>query len=225
VTLELPPQSFLAQIPPLEREALRTAAIVRRLADGEHLMREGEAPASVGIVLRGVVKLTKTALTGRVVLLDLRGPGDVLGDLGAIDDRPRSASAVALGEVESLMVPVDQFRRLLVERPAISQALLVTLAQRLRDSSTRQLELGAIDVVGRVCQRVLELAASHGEATNDGVLIRDAISQQELAEWSGVSRDGVVRALQELRRAGAVETGRQRVLVRDLSLLRGRAGA
>lgn len=219
------PATFLARVPPIDREELRAAGVVRRFGDGEHVLHEGDSPRHVSLVLRGTVKLTKLARSGRQVLLDLRGPGDVLGELGAIDDQPRSAGAVAIGDVEALVVPVDSFRRLIGERPAISRALLATLAERLRESSGRQLELGAVDVVGRVCLRLLELAASHGEAVAEGMLVHDAISQQELADWSGVSRDGVVRALQELRAAGAVETGRQRVLIRDLALLRSRAGA
>ncbi len=222
---ECPASSFLARIPLLDREELHAAGAMRRFSDGEHLLREGDVPHNVDVVLRGTVKLTKLARSGRQVLLELRGPGDVLGDLGAIDDQPRSAGAIALGDVEALIVPIDRFRLLLGERPAISRALLATLAERLRESSGRQLELGAVDVVGRVCLRLLELAASHGEAVEGGMLVHDAISQQELADWSGVSRDGVVRALHELRAAGAVETGRQRVLIRDLGLLRSRAGA
>jgi CRP-like cAMP-binding protein len=75
-----------------------------------------------------------------------------------------------------------------------------------------------------VCGRLTELALTHGDPVDGGVLIRDAVSQQELADWAGMSRDGVVRALQELRAGGLVSTGRREIFVRDLAALRTRAG-
>ena len=78
--------------------------------------------------------------------------------------------------------------------------------------------------MGRVCRRLAELAASHGEPDDDGVLIRASLSQQDLADWSGVSRDGVVRTLHELRDLGVVDSGRGRILIRDLAAIRQRAG-
>jgi CRP/FNR family transcriptional regulator, cyclic AMP receptor protein len=221
----LPQTSFLGRLSPADREALQVEGTVRTYPDSAYLLREGDPPSFVAFVLRGTVKLTKVATTGREVLLELRGPGDIVGELGAIDAKPRSANAVALGELEVLTVSHERFTAWASSNPGIARQLLLTIVQRLRDASARQLELGAIDVVGRVCRRLLELAASHGELTADGLLIRSAISQQELAEWAGVSRDGVVRTLQELRAGGVVDTGRQRVLIRDLAVLRGRAGA
>ena len=130
---------------------------------------------------------------------------------------------MALGEVEALVVPADVFNTLLRERGGLAHQLLVTEVARLREAAGRQLELGTADVVGRVCRRLAELAASHGVPMDGGVLVRGAISQQDLADWSGISRDGVVRALGELRRLGWLDTGRQRVLIRDLDAITRRA--
>jgi CRP-like cAMP-binding protein len=174
-------------------------------------------------VLTGTVKLTKTAPSGREIVLELRGAGEVVGELGAIDGHTRSASAVALGEVEALVVPADRFNALLRERAGLAHRLLVTVVARVREAASRQLELGTSDVVGRVCRRLAELAASHGAAIEGGVLVRGTVSQQELADWAGVSRDGVVRALHELRDLGWVETGRQRLLIRNLDAVSRRA--
>jgi CRP/FNR family transcriptional regulator, cyclic AMP receptor protein len=102
--------------------------------------------------------------------------------------------------------------------------LLAVVVGRLRQASGRQLELGTDDVISRVCRRLVELASSHGEPLADGVLVR-ALSQQDLADWAGVSRDGVVRALHELREAGLVESGRGRVLIKNLAAVTERAGS
>jgi CRP-like cAMP-binding protein len=217
-----PPGSFLGDLAPDDLDALRATGALRKFPSGAHLLREGDASTIVLAVVSGTVKLTKTAVSGREIVLELRGAGEVVGELGAIDGQSRSASAVALGEVEALVLPVDRFTALLRERVGLAHRLLVTVVARVREAAGRQLELGTADVVGRVCRRLAELAASHGSEVDGGILVRDAVSQQELADWSGVSRDGVVRALQELRQLGWVETGRQRLLIRDLQSVRRR---
>jgi CRP-like cAMP-binding protein len=211
-----PPGSYLGDLEPADLDALRAVANVHRYRSGEVLLREGDAPKVVLAVVTGTVKLTKTAASGREIVLELRGAGQVVGELGAIDGRSRSATAIALGEVEALVVPVERFNQLLRERAGLAHRLLVTVVARVREAAGRQLELGTADVTGRVCRRLAELAASHGEPGDGGVLVRAAVSQQELADWAGVSRDGVVRVLHELRDRGWVETGRERVLIRDL---------
>ena len=218
-----PAASFLGGLAAADLEALHAAARIRRYRSGELLLREGDAPSAVLAILAGTVKLTKTATSGREAVLELRGAGEVVGELGAIDGQSRSASAVALGEVEALVLPADGFNALLRERGGLAHQLLITEVARIREASGRQLELGTADVVGRVCRRLAELAASHGVPMDGGVLVRGAISQQELADWSGISRDGVVRALGELRRLGWVDTGRQRLLIRDLGAITRRA--
>ena len=218
-----PAASFLGELAADDLDALRAAARVHRYRSGELLLREGDPPRAVLAILTGTVKLTKTATSGREAVLELRGAGEVVGELGAIDGQTRSASAVALGEVEALVLSVEVFNALLRERVGLAHRLLVTEVARLREASGRQLELGTADVTGRVCRRLAELAASHGVPMDDGVLVRGAISQQDLADWSGISRDGVVRALGELRRLGWVDTGRQRLLIRDLDAIKRRA--
>jgi CRP-like cAMP-binding protein len=158
-------------------------------------------------------------------VLELRGAGDVVGELGVIDGAPRSATAVALDDVDALTVHADTFNGLLRSRAGIAHQLLRTVVARLRQASARQLELGTIDVVGRVCNRLVELAATRGEWVANGVLVRSAISQHELADWAGVSRDGVVRALHDLRSRGWLETGRRRLVITDLAAVRRRAGS
>jgi CRP-like cAMP-binding protein len=174
-------------------------------------------------MLGGTVKLTKVSPSGREIVLELRGAGDIVGELGAIDGQPRAANVVALETVEANVLPAEAFAALVRSNGGISAAVIATLVQRLRASAGRQLELGTTDAVSRVCQRLVELADSHGESTPDGILVLRAISQQELADWCTISRDGVVRALTELRRLGWVETGRQRLLLRDVGRLRTRA--
>jgi CRP-like cAMP-binding protein len=187
------------------------------------VLREGDPSTSVVFVTSGTVKLVKSAPNGRAVVLELRGPGEMMGDLGVIDGEPRSASAVALDRVELVVLAAAGFLELTRSRSGVAQAMISTLVRRVREASGRQLELGSTDVVGRVCARLAQLCTSHGQPSDDGVLLDRAISQQELADWCGSSRDSVVRALGELRQRGWIATGRQRVLVVEPDLVRARA--
>jgi CRP-like cAMP-binding protein len=208
-----PPTTFLGSVEPDDIDEVVRAGRTASHRAGDRIMHEGGESSTVVFVTAGTVKLVKTALNGRTVLLDLRGPGDVIGELGAIDGEPRSASAVALEPVEVIVMGAQTFVDLTVSSPGLARATMATLVRRVRDSSDRQLEFGATDVIGRVCLRLDQLGVSQGRDTSDGILLDHAISQQELADWCGSSRDGVVRALGELRRLGWIATGRQRVLV------------
>jgi CRP/FNR family cyclic AMP-dependent transcriptional regulator len=208
-------------LPEAELDALLGAGRAGRYQTGEILLREGDPASSVLLIVSGRIKLTKTASSGRQAVLELRGPGDLVGELGAIDRLPRSADVVALSDVEVVILPADRFNHLVQERSGLARGLLVTVVARLREASARQLELGTVDVVARVCRRLVELAAG-GTGVEGGVLVLSDISQQDLADWAGVSRDGVVRAFHELRRLGWLETGRRRFLIRDLDAIKHR---
>ncbi len=219
-----PSSSFLGRLAPDDVAALFARGHVRRHRAGECLCREGDPPLGVHVILSGAVKLTKTAASGRAALLELRGAGDVLGEMSVIDGGKQSANAIATGHVDGLAVSTEDFEALLARSPAVGRGLLGVVVARLRQASGRQLELGTIEVMGRGCGRLVELAAPRGEADPDGVLVRGSLSQQELADWSGTSRDGVVRTLHELRDLGLVDSGRGRILIRDLAEIRRRAG-
>ena len=219
-----PSVSFLGALTAEDRDAMFAVGHTRTHRVGTALCREGDPPIGVHIILSGVVKLTKTSASGREALLELRGAGDVLGDMSVVDGERQSANAIAIGAVDVLAISTDDFEELLRTSYAIARSLLGVVVRRLRQASERQLELGTTEIMVRVCGRLAELAALRGERVSDGVLIRGALSQQELADWSGASRDGVVRAFNELRDLGAIDSGRGRVLIRDLGAVRTRAG-
>jgi CRP-like cAMP-binding protein len=163
---------------------------------------------------------------GREILLELRGAGEVIGELSAIDGQPRSATGTALDDTRVLAIPVDRFRELLATNPRLAGAVMVSIARRLREASYRQLEMGTSDALTRVCGRLVELAERSGaDLDSPPVVVRSPISQQEIAEWAGVSRDAVVRSLKTLRDLGWIDTGRQSFRILDLDALRARAVA
>ena len=157
--------------------ALRALGTVRTFARGQALMHQEQVPHSVLLLHSGRVKVSSIAATGGESVLAFRGPGDLVGELSALDAEPRSATVVAVECVEALVVADHQFRAFLAERPAAAMALLRVLAWRLRDSDAKRIQFAACTTPGRVAARLLELCWPYvrGErvrgAVVDGIVV------------------------------------------------------
>jgi CRP-like cAMP-binding protein len=136
---------FLHALDASAQERLRALAMPRRYDADATIFREGDRTDHVVIVTRGRVKIASLRPgVGEVVLAE-RGPGDLLGELSAIDGKPRSADAVALDEVSALSLPKDDFTAFLRDEPGAALALLETLSFRLRAADRRGVEYGETD--------------------------------------------------------------------------------
>jgi CRP/FNR family transcriptional regulator, cyclic AMP receptor protein len=184
------------------------------------LFHGGDDTGTVLCIRQGQAKVTVPDRDGREIILGFRGPGELLGELSAVDGATRSASATALEPMVALGVPGDAFHSLLDHRPAIARALLHVLAVRLREADRQRLEFAAYDVPGRVARRLVELAERFGAPCDDGVEITLGLSQGELAGWSGCSREAASKALATLRGLGWIDTRRRGIVVRDMAALR-----
>ncbi len=194
----------------------------RRYPRGATLLNEGDRSERMIIIVSGRTKVSYFTDDGREVLLAIRGPGDLLGELAALDGEPFSATVTALEDVEALMMTVDQFRTVLAEEPYVALSLFKTLSRRQRDADRKRIEFAAYDSVGRVASRLVELAESFGDETLDGIRITLPLTQEELAGWTGSSREAVAKALQLLRNKNLIETHRRGVTVKDVEALRAR---
>ena len=202
--------------------ALRREGHTRKFQRGHALFTEGDRAERVFLIERGWVTVTCTAPGGREIVLGLRGPGDMLGELSALDGEPRSATAVTLSEVEAIVVSGSTLMRALDDVTA-SRELIRMLAARLRDADRKRLEFAALDTLGRVAWRLLELSERFGHESEEGISIELPLSQEQLAAWCGASRESTVKALTSLRGLGYITTGRRRVVIRDLEGLRRQA--
>jgi CRP-like cAMP-binding protein len=155
-------------------------------------------------------------------VLGLCGRGDVLGELSALDGKPRSATAVAVEEVEAIVAPGSALTRALEEAHA-ARELIRVLAARLRDADRKRLEFAALGTLGRVSWRLLELGDRFGHDTAEGTAVELPVSQEQLASWCGASREATVKALAALRGIGCISTGRRSLVIRDAEALRRRA--
>jgi CRP-like cAMP-binding protein len=215
------PPTFLESLTADERDALLSAGHVRRWSVGEVLFREGDTAGSAIVIVSGLVKIHKLGRGGDELILSLCGPGDLLGEVTAVQGATRSADAVALRAVEAAAVAVADLRGLLGRYPRLTLVLLELALRRLRLADQRRLEFAAAESLPRVTSRLLELAERFGVAGQDGTLAVDMpISQEELASWAAASRESTARALRTLRELGLIETHRKRMVVLDADGLR-----
>jgi len=215
------PQTFLGSLAAAEREALLASGHARRWSTGEVLFRQGDAGASALLIVAGLVKVCKRGRDGEELILSLCGPGDLLGEVIAVEGATRSADGVALEDVEAIVVAVAELRALLARHPRLTLALLEVVTRRLRLADERRLEFAAAESLPRVTSRLLELAERFGvSGEDDTIAVQMPISQEELASWAAASRESTARALRTLRELGLIETHRKRLVVLDAERLR-----
>ena len=214
---------FLGVLGDDERRALEERARRADLGAGERLLQQGEPGDSVVLIVQGRAKVSYVTREGRELVLRFCGPGELVGELAVLDQRPRLSSVTALEPMQVLVVPARDFVALLGSMPGITLELSRMLSRRFRDADLKRVEFGASDTVGRVAARLVELAESHGEPTDEGIRITLPISQDELGAWTGASRAGVAAALRTLRELGWITTERRRLTVRDVDSLARRA--
>ena len=213
------PGNFLGNLTDQERAALAERSTRRRYRKGATVFWEGDPSDVVIVIVSGLLKLSRFTPDGREALLALAGPGELVGELSAIDGEPRSATAVAISAVEAFGLPGEAFTRFVEEHPRVSVVLLRTITRRLREADRRQTSLGTADVLARVSGLLLELADGFGQPAGDEVRVPLPISQTELASWVGSSREAVVKALRTLRSQGCIETARGEVRIQDADRL------
>jgi CRP/FNR family transcriptional regulator, cyclic AMP receptor protein len=215
--------TFLALLDRQERDVLCALGVRRSFPRGAVLMFQHEPGERVMLLLAGRVKVTRVAGDGREMLLSIRDPGDVLGEVAFVDDEPRIATVTALEPVQALMIPPSTFRLHLETTPRTAVALLEAVTRRFRETTIKRSQSAESDTMGRLAARILELAERYGEASGTEVRIISPLSREELAAWTGASRAGVAHALQEFRELGWVHTERRMLIVRDIHELRARA--
>jgi CRP-like cAMP-binding protein len=214
---------FMDVLPSADAAALREQGRRRTFPKGTTIFNEGESSDRVVIVLEGRVKISYFTEDGKEVVLAVRGAGEILGDMSAIDGRPRSATGTTLEQTECIVLTVDDFKDFLSSKPGAGFAYIELLVDRLRDSDLKRIEFSAYDSAGRLARRLLELAERFGERTDSGTRINLPLSQEELAGWTGSSREAVAKALQTFRSRGWIETGRRSITILDEEELARRA--
>jgi CRP/FNR family transcriptional regulator, cyclic AMP receptor protein len=204
-------------VSPDELTNLARFAGSRRLVRGDILFNEGEEPDALYVVLRGRVAIANKSFDGRESVVALMEPGDLFGEMGMLDGRPRSAEGRALEPSEVLVLEYGPVRNLLEQHPELLWGVVRMLADRLRGMDEALADSVFLDVTGRTAKRLLELA----NGANEFLL---PVTQEELAGMVGASRERVNKAIASFIRLGWLEQAdrRYRILQRDRLELRAR---
>jgi CRP-like cAMP-binding protein len=174
------------------------------------------------ILLRGRAKIAYHTEDGREVLFDIAGPGELVGAVCVVDGDPADATSTAVDDVEALVIDAAKFEHYVATDVGVSRSLLSLLARQLRKATADRAALAMNDALGRVALRLVELADRYGERAEERIRITLPLSQQELAAWTGTSREATSKALHALRRRGCIETRRREIHILDISELRQR---
>ena len=220
----MPDGVFADVLEPGELDELMAAGRRRRYGANVTLFHEGDDAGPVMVLMSGRVKAVALDSGGHEAIVAVRGPGDLLGELSALDGAPRSVTVTTLEPVEAVVLAGSAFTAFLERRPRVALVILRMLAGRLRYADARHADLATHDVVGRVASRLVELTERYGVETAGRIEVELPLSQEEIASWVGASREAVSKALHVLRSLGIVETGRRRIAVLDMEALRRHAG-
>ena len=199
--------------------ALRASMETITIAKGDVLFNEGQLGDQMYIITEGKVKLGHTSPDGRESILAILGPGELLGELSLFDPGPRTATAVALTDVTALGLGHQSLRPWLTGRPEVAESLLQALAQRLRRTNETLADLVFSDVPGRVAKALLELGDKFGQQMPDGIHVTHDMTQEELAQLVGASRETVNKALADFAARGWIKLESRSVVLIDVDRL------
>ena len=205
-----------------------TAALTGRLKEieltrGDILFREGEPGDRLYIVGSGKIKLGRRASDGRENLLAILGPGEMLGELTLFDPGSRTATATAVADTTVYELDHSDMIEWINLHPTVAIHLLQALASRLRHTNDVMGDLVFSDVPGRVAKALLDLAKRFGEPGPDGLRVAHDLTQEELAQLVGASRETVNKSLADFAARGWVVRDGRAIILKDMNRLQRRA--
>ncbi|MBK9244001.1 MAG: Crp/Fnr family transcriptional regulator [Burkholderiales bacterium] len=193
---------------PLVRDLARGGQ-VRSLARNTVFIQEGEKGESLYVILSGRVKVFVADADGREMVLDFHGPGDYVGEM-SLDGRPRSASVMAVEPTVCSVLTRDALRAAIVANPDLAMNLICTLIERARIATENVRNLALMDVYGRVARLLLSLAV---EQTDGRMVVPERLTQQDIADRVGASRDMVSRIFKDLTTGGYVTVADRQITI------------
>ncbi len=178
---------------------------------GSVVISEGETGDSLYAITNGKVKVCIGDQEGREIILKLLGPGDFFGELSLIDKRPRSASVVTSEVCTFQILSNANFQRCIERAPKIATVVMSVLVQRLREADRKIGSLGLMDVYGRVAHTLIDLS----EVENGRRVVKEKLSQQDIANMVGASREMVNRILKDLAERGSIVMEGRNIIILD----------
>ncbi len=200
---------LFAELDQAALEAIGACWRRKRLSKGDYLFLQGESAEAFFLVYRGEIDIVLSSADGRELVINQMQPGDCFGELALLTGQPRSTSATARVESEVWVMPRSAFQTLLNGEPHLTRNLLEMVSRRLQTSSEREGALAFLDAQVRLARLLLQL---DGQSVEKGYI---TVSQEELAQHTGLSRQTAAKILGRWRRAGWLVTGRGRIMLFD----------
>jgi CRP/FNR family cyclic AMP-dependent transcriptional regulator len=204
------------------------AAVTERLLPAEFLpgqliFAEGEPGDRLYVIESGKVKISHRAPDGRENLQTVLGPPEMFGELAVYDPGPRTSSATAITQVQTMALDRAGLRGCIADHPEVAEQLLRVLARRVRRTIENWADLLFTDVPGRLAKQLLQLAQQFGNQQHGAMQVSHGLTQDELAQLVGASRENVNKALADFARRGWIRLEGKSMLILDSERLMRRA--
>jgi CRP/FNR family cyclic AMP-dependent transcriptional regulator len=202
---------LFADLDETELAKISSKAVTKRYPRNTTIINEGDISDSLYIILSGGVRVYLSDMEGKEVTLNDQGPGEFFGEMALLDSAPRSASVVTTGKTQLSIISKTDFEEFVIQHPQTLLKILQGSIRRLRALTENVRSLALLDVYGRVARVLLQLAEQE-----DGALkIRSGLTQQEIANRVGASREMVSRILKDLRSGGYIEVEDKHIIIKE----------
>jgi CRP-like cAMP-binding protein len=203
-----------------EIDSLISYSRLERYPSGREIFSKGSPGPSLVAVLRGSIKISSLSNEGKEIVFNIINAPEIFGEIAVLDGEERSADATAMTDCELLVLNRRDFLRLLENRADLCMIMLRILCQRLRQTSEQVEDVMFRHLESRLAKRLLHLAESVGLHGLQSSLVELHVSQRELGNMAGGSRESVNKILQNWHRQGLIDLGKASVLIRDVEALR-----
>lgn len=193
-----------------ELKLLDQTRVAKSYADGVTIINDGDTSNALYIIISGEVKVCITNEQGREVMIAQLSDGEYFGEMSLIDEKPRSASIITRSSCEITLIQKDDFQRLLAGNPELSLAVMRGLSERLRKADRKIETLALMDVYGRIARALLDMAVDNGDGR---LVVKDKLTQTDLANMIGSSREMVNRIMKDLTTGGYISRQDRKIYI------------
>lgn len=212
--------SLFADLGEEDVRSIAQLAALRRYRAKETVVRQQDPGGELFAILEGHAKVVTSDAEGRDTALDIMGPGEVFGEIALLDGAPRSATIITLSDCEMLTLRQEHFEAFLEEHPRAAINLLRTTVRRLRRLTQRAEDIAFLNVSARLARRIVRLADEHGRSETDGVRVLIRLSQQEIGDLIGATRESANKHIRAWEQKGLVSQRSGFLVIHDLQAMR-----
>lgn len=202
---------LFSQLQPAELDRVLALAVEHRYANGQVIFQKGEEGASLMAVLQSQVKISACSPEGKEIILNRVEPGGIFGEIALIDGKERSADATAVGQCTLLIIRRQDFIPFLKQNPNVAIQVLMVLCQKLRDTIDIVESVGLLPIPARLARFLLKLAENEGVETPEGLCVNVRLSQREIGNLIGATRESVNKQLRAWQEEGLIATKQSRL--------------